>query len=323
MNDYLPRVPIDILKLRAALLKKLRGFFDERDFVEVTTPVLSTDTVVDEHLDPLSAIVFADPSQPDLGTRKYLQTSPEFHMKRLLSAGMEKIFQIGPAFRGAESGQLHNTEFTMVEWYRVGDDMQAGIALLAEVAATLFDLDAADPASIDRCSYSAAFEQSLNAHPLESSYEQLCTLAGALREVGKSDSRDDLLNLLWSHHVEPALGKERPVVIYDYPASQAALAKTRGEVAERFELYARGVELANGYHELTDAAELRRRNQHLNDLRAASGKRRLREDSRLLEAMQVGLPACAGVALGFDRAVMVAAGKSRLDEVMPFPDANA
>lgn len=323
MRDFLPTASLEMIRLRAALLKKLRGFFDERDFVEVTTPVLSSDTVIDEHLDPLTSLVFDDPRQPDQGKLRYLQTSPEFHMKRLVAAGMQQIYQIGPAFRGGESGSHHNTEFTMVEWYRVGDDMQAGMGLLAELAMTTFDIE-----RVERRSYSESFGV-VGTDPHRATREELLSLCQTIRpDSSGADSRDDCLNLLWSHYVEPTLGREQPVIIYDYPASQAALARVRAnssgvQVAERFELYYRGIELANGYHELTDAAELRKRNTVINATRVASGKHRLPEDSRLLDAMESGFPACAGVALGFDRLVMVAARKNKLEQVMPFIDRNA
>lgn len=309
-----------MLRLRAELLSKLRSFFAERQFLEVETPILSADVVVDRHLDPMSAVLAEDPRRPDIGERLWLQTSPEFGMKRLLAAGATAIYQITKAFRNGEIGRLHNPEFTMVEWYRAGDDMTTGMTLLSDLCEALLNRGPAE-----RLSYTAAFERHVGLNLHLANIEELSSAARRLKisvPDGIGDDRDGWLNLLLAECVEPHLGQQSPTILYDYPASQAALAIVRGEnppVAERFELYVRGIELANGYHELLNAAELRRRNAVNNAARTAEGKPSLPEESRLLAAMEAGLPACSGVALGFDRLVMIAAGASSIAEVIAFP----
>ncbi len=306
--------------MRAELLAKRAAFFAARGFLEVETPLLSADVVVDRHLDPLAVTLPADPRHPDVGRRLWLQTSPEFGMKRLVAAGAAAIYQITRAFRAGEIGRLHNPEFTIVEWYRAGDTMAAGIELLSDLADALLALGPAE-----RISYREAFERHAAIDPHSASSAELASVA-AKRGLVPSASlargdRDEWLNLLLAELVEPHLGKSRPAILYDYPASQAALAETSGDlpVAKRFELYVRGVELANGYQELVDAQVLRQRNRQANAARVADGKPPLPVESRLLAAMEHGLPPCTGVALGFDRLVMLAAGASSLADVLAFP----
>jgi len=310
-----------VLRLRAALLRRVREFFDSRGFLEVETPILSADVVVDRHLDPMSTVLAADPRLPDRGQQLYLQTSPEFAMKRLMAAGGKAIYQVTRAFRNGEAGRLHNPEFTIVEWYRAGDDMQAGMQLLSELAAALLNRP---PAEL--LSYRDAFQRHAGIDPRTRSAAEL-SAAAQLHAISVPPGlslrdRDAWLDLLLIELVEPHLGHERPTILFDYPASQAALARVRPEdpaIAERFELYVQGIELANGYHELLSADVLRRRNSENNARRISDGKPPLPEDSRLLAAMEAGLPDCAGVALGFDRVVMLAAGASSIGEVMAFP----
>ena len=299
--DFLPAASLDMLWARAELLARVRQFFAVRAFLEVETPILSHDVVVDRHLDPLAVTLFNDAREPNRGKTLWLQTSPEFGMKRLLVAlhkqNCPAIYQITRAFRGGEVGALHNPEFTMVEWYRVGDDYAAGMQLLADFASAMLGLG-----QPEQITYRDAFREYAEIDP------------GKLSDV----ERDRILVT----RVEPHLGVERPTIVYDYPASQSALARVRNDdppVAERFELYVRGVELANGYHELLDPAILRERNQTANEQRQADGKPALPAESRLLAAMDHGLPACAGTALGFDRLLMVAMGAKTIQDVMPFP----
>lgn len=321
VNNFRPTASLANLRLRAELLARARQFFAERGFLEVETPILSADTVVDRHLDPLSTVLADDMRRPQVGRPLWLQTSPEFGMKRLLAAGgVEAIYQITRAFRNGEVGRLHNPEFTMVEWYRIGDDMQRGIALLADFCQAM--LGAPPP---ERTSYGAAFGQFVGVNPHVATLDELRAAAkrhAVVAPEGIGEDRDNWLNLLLAECVEPKLGFDSPTILYDYPASQAALAKVRPEspaVAERFELYVRGIELANGYHELVDPHVLQKRNAAANAARTAEGKPTLPEESRLLNAMQAGLPECTGVALGFDRLVMIAAGAEWLAEVMAFP----
>jgi elongation factor P--(R)-beta-lysine ligase len=307
--DFLPTATLDMLRRRAELLRTVRRFFDDRGFLEVETPLLSHDTVVDRHLDPIPVTFFKEPRQHERGERMWLQTSPEFAMKRLLAGGMTAIYQVAKAFRGGrETGPEHNPEFTIVEWYRVGDDYAAGMQLLSDLAETVFG---AGPA--ERVTYREAFQRYVGFDPF----------APAVPPWPGLQETDHNLNLdVWlTSKIEPNLGREKPTILHDYPASQAALARVRpGDppVAERFELYFRGLELANGYHELLDPAVLRERNRANNTERFADDKYLLPEESRLLAAMEHGLPACSGCALGFDRLVMAATGAKRIEEVLAF-----
>jgi len=319
-GDFLPAANWPSLKLRAELLARTRKFFDSRGFLEVETPLLSADTVVDRHIDPLAVVLFDDPRRPEVGRRMWLQTSPEFHMKRLLAAGAEAIYQITRSFRGGEAGRLHNPEFTIVEWYRRGDGMQAGIMLLSQLCETLL---ARGPAEV--LTYREAFERHAGIHPHVCNAEQLrlaAVASGCNPPPSLDDDRDGWLDLIMSELVAPRLGRSRPSIVCDFPASQAALAVVReGDppVAERFELFVSGIELANGYHELTDAAVLRQRIAVANQQRIADGKPPLPAESRLLQAMDQGLPKCSGCALGFDRVVMLAAGADSIADAMTYP----
>jgi lysyl-tRNA synthetase class 2 len=313
MADFLPTASLDMLRRRAELLKSVRQFFDSRGFLEVETPLLSHDTVVDRHLDPLPVTFFKEPREPDRGDRLWLQTSPEFGMKRLLANGATAIYQIGKAFRGGpEIGPEHNPEFTIVEWYRVGDDYLAGMQLLSDLAESILGRGPAV-----RLSFRDAFERFAGFDPFRSVAKPPISLEFPL------DADADLkLDHCLTTRVQPHLGRDGPTILYDYPASQAALARVRSgnpPVAERFELYFKGIELANGYHELLDPAVLRDRNRTNNEKRAADGKYTLPEDSRLLAAMDHGLPACCGCALGLDRLLMVLTGARTIQDVLAFP----
>lgn len=323
MTDFRPTASLETLARRAALLREVRRFFDERGFLEVTTPLLSRDTVVDRHLDPFRVTVFADPRTPAEGPTWFLQTSPEFHMKRLLAAGATAIYQITQVFRAAEVGAHHNLEFTMLEWYRVGDDMRAGMELLAEFIETV-----ADTGPTTRLSYLQAFQQTLRIDPFSASLSELRRLAedGPGRGWSRSADRDAVLDWLLATRIAPLLGTSHPTILFDFPENQAALAKIRrGDVnrAERFELFYRGVELANGYHELCSANELRQRIWETNDLRRQDGRQELPTESQLLVAMDAGLPANSGVAVGFDRLAMLVLSEEKLEDVMAFGFDNA
>lgn len=309
------------LQRRAELLKRLRQFFDERGFLEVETPLLDAEIIPELHIEPFC--VHADEAAGSL----WLQASPELHMKRLLAEGFTAIYQVTRSFRRGERGPLHNPEFTIVEWYRVGDDMQEGIALLDALCRTV----AAAPAGICT-SYLDAFDKYAGIDPHRATLDELARAAHQLNVATPAGfehaDRDEWLNLLLATVVEPQLGAAGPEFLYHYPATQSALAATTHDahgnaVAERFELYWRGVELANGYHELTDAAALRRRLEEVNSRRAADRRPALPQPEKLLAAMEnPGLPACTGCALGFDRLAMLTAGAASIDHVMAFPQVD-
>ncbi len=323
---FQPSANIETLRQRAVVVGNLRRFFESHDFFEVDTPMLSSDIVVDRYLDPIpiarNHLETASTGQLAPDTQPYwLQTSPEFAMKRLVASGADAIYQITHAFRSGEMGRLHNPEFTMLEWYRMGDTQQSAMQLLGELAISILNRT-----DFHCMTYQRAFEEHAGLDPLNAGVTQMKQVAQqqAINMDGLQHETDvDLWrNLLLTHIVEPKLGIGNPTIIYDWPASQAALAKVRSgnpPVAERFELYADGIELANGYHELLDPVELRRRNQSVNQLRELDGRSPLPTESRLLTAMESGLPACCGVALGVDRLVMLALGRNNLREVMAFP----
>lgn len=309
-----PTANWDMLRRRAELLARLREFFITRQFLEVDTPLVSADTVVDRHLDPFAVAVGG-------GQTRWLQTSPEFGMKRLMAAGGEAIFQVTRAFRQEELGPRHNPEFTIVEWYRRGDDMATAMQLLSDLCEALMRLG---PAEL--ISYQDAFTTFAGVDPFAATDAELVSAVrdakiDAPESLAPGD-RDAWLDLLLISLVEPKLGTTTPTILHSYPPSQAALAVTTGDapqVAERFELYVRGIELANGYHELLDPQVLRERNQRNNAARVMDGKPILPALSHLLAAMEHGLPACSGVALGFDRVVMLATGAETIAEVIAFP----
>lgn len=300
-----------LLQQRALMLAKVRQFFDQRGFLEVDTPLLSTEIIPELHIEPVAV----SPGQ-------FLQSSPEAHMKRLLAAGATAIYQITRSFRHGEQGRLHRPEFTLVEWYRTGDDMAAGMKLLDLLAQHLL---ACEPAV--QTGYREAFIHQLGICPHQASCHELAQLAES-REVVIAEGmdrtdRDDWLNLLLDTCVQPNLGRQGPEILYHYPASQAALAKMTTDkndlaVAERFELYLRGVELANGYHELTDATELRQRLLSVNSARQSDGRQPLPMPERLLAAMESGLPPSTGVALGLDRLLMLTLNANSIDQVLWF-----
>jgi elongation factor P--(R)-beta-lysine ligase len=319
-TDWQPCASTDVLRARARLYGAIRGYFEARGVLEVETPILSAAATVDPHIDSFAT--------PAAGTRTlYLHTSPEFAMKRLLAAGSGPIYQIARVFRREEAGRHHNPEFTMLEWYRPGWDH---LRLMDEVEALLRTAGVAAAGAWERLSYRQAFQRHAGLDPFTAGLEQLreaCSrhmqLDGALRaEV----ERDIYLDLLMSLLVGPRLGLEAPCFLYDFPASQAALARVRPDhppVAERFELFWQGIELANGFHELTDAVEQRRRFEQDRARRAAQGREAPPYDAHLIAALEAGLPACAGVALGLDRVLMLQLGLPSLADTLAFDAGRA
>lgn len=305
------------------MLSGIRQYFAAQNYMEVETPLMSRDVVVDAHLDPFEC-TWAD-------TPYFLQTSPEAGMKRLLAAGSGSIFQITRSFRNHEVGRHHNPEFTMVEWYGVdttfADQLQftEGLvhAALQATSSRGWNLSGAEflNQSFTARSYCDAFLAAVGVDPVDASVEELCG-SGAKQRLTAGTPRDEILNLLLADAVEPMLGQQNPEFLTHYPAAQAALAQVNPadpRTSLRFELYVHGVELCNGYQELTDSSEMKDRESAQNQIRLTQNRPALPGAPRLLEAMQCGLPACAGVALGFDRLVLTAIGSQTLAEAMPFP----
>lgn len=317
MNTWQPSGKIQTLKERARILQTIRAFFYQRRVWEVETPLLSHAGNPDPNIESFHVKA----SGPKAAG--YLHTSPEFFMKRLLSAGSGSIYQLCKVFRSEESGRYHNPEFSMLEWYRPGFDyhqlMQEVDALLREVLRDYIRLE--DTQSL---SYRHAFQHYAAVDPFTAETETLhaCIDKAAIDIEGMRDaSRDAWLNMIMTHIVEPALPVNCPVFIYDFPASQASLARIRNDipaVAERFELYLNGIELANGFAELTDATEQRLRFEQENIQRQQNGQQKIKLDESFLAAMAAGLPECAGVALGIDRLVMLATRASSIADVITF-----
>jgi elongation factor P--(R)-beta-lysine ligase len=319
-NDWQPSAEIKILKRRAQLLADVRLFFANRNVLEVETPILSSAAPTAPYLDSFQTDFIP------LGTQEthiyYLQTSPEFTMKRLLASGSGSIYQIAKVFRNGESGRQHSPEFTMLEWYRPELNFEQ---LMTEVDDLLQLTAKTKPA--ERFCYQYVFQQYLSLDVFTCTDDVLKQLTRTHIE-GMNDNwlmnRDDCLELLMSHVIEPKLAKlDSPVFIYDFPASQSQLAKiskdkNNNDIAKRFELYADGMELANGYDELLDADELCRRFEQDNQQRKQQNKSEMPIDENLLAAMKAGLPQCTGVALGLDRLMMLVAGKDNVSGVQTF-----
>lgn len=351
MKDWEPNCNRNALKARAEMLEDIRSFFKERDVLEVETPLLCAHGATDLHIQAIPAF-YSD------AKHLYLQTSPEFAMKRLLAAGSGSIYQLCKAFRNAERGQRHNPEFSILEWYRLGFDHHQLMQEMDEFLQRIIGTNAAL-----YFSYQDLFLNYLNIEPHEASLADLKKLAleqgiQLAATVAENLSKDDWLDLLMTHCIEPRLKtsvlqkslespqplqspqlpqssqssqsppssqtKKTPVIIYDYPASQAALAKIRKangkepSVAERFEVYIDGVELANGYHELSDGDLQLQRFQEDNAKRIIKNFPSMEPDLRLVQALKAGFPSCAGVALGIDRLLMLKGNYQSIDEVLSF-----
>ncbi len=315
-DDWRPTASIEALRLRAGVLGAIRSFFAERDVLEVETPLLASAPATDLHLHALKCR-YRGPGADD-GLDLFLQTSPEFAMKRLLAAGSGPIYQLCKAVRDGEAGRRHNPEFTILEWYRPGWDhhrlMDEVDDLLTAVLGT---------SQGERLSYGEAFARYAEIDPHHESDGELRSRVEGLGVPSAGElERDDLLDLVLTHVIESKLGHCQPTFIHDYPTSQAALARIRAgdpPLAERFEVFVEGLELANGYHELTDPAVQRQRFEADLERRRGAGHPEVPIDERLLAALEHGLPECAGVALGVDRLVMLAAGTREISEVLAFP----
>ncbi|MDN3520271.1 EF-P lysine aminoacylase EpmA [Halomonas ramblicola] len=317
-TDWRPTASIETLRERARRLAEVRAFFAARGVLEVETPVLGHGGSTDVHLASLSTRA----TTPAGRERLWLQTSPEFHMKRLLAAGSGPIFQLARSFRDGEVGRRHNLEFTLLEWYRPGFSLDE---LIGETVALVEAVLGCDPGPPRRRRYRELFRERLGLDPFTVGLPELKRLAGERGGLDMGEAgRDDCLDLLMSLEIEPHLGRDGLDVVVDYPASQAALARRHRDpedgawVASRFEFYLEGLELANGYDELTDAKEQAARFAADNAARRAVGLTEVDVDERLLAALAHGMPAGSGVALGLDRLIQLALGKASVAEVMAF-----
>jgi elongation factor P--(R)-beta-lysine ligase len=301
------------MRQRAELLAKLRQFFADRAILEVETPLLCSSGITDPAIEPFLLVGGSSPQQP-----RFLQTSPEYAMKRLLAAWGEPIFQISKAFRNGEAGSRHNPEFSLLEWYRPGFDHHQLMAEVADLVRCCLGTQA-----LQKYSYRQLFQERLQLDPFTAPSAALEAVVRCHLDPGNlCGDRDLWLDLLMSHVLEPQLGRGAICFIYDYPVSQAALARVVQAddvwVGQRFELYVEGMELANGYCELTDAREQRRRFERDNALRRERGQRERPVDECLLAALEHGLPDCSGVALGIDRLLMLASGATGIRDVLSF-----
>lgn len=308
-------------KKKANILNKIRSFFYEIDVIEVETPLLGQSTVTDIHLEAFKTQFnyFSD-SGPQYFREMYFQTSPEYCMKRLLASGYQSIYQISKAFRHEGKGRYHNPEFTILEWYRLDFTQED---LIKEVSDLLKQtLHCEEPEII---SYQNLFINNVNVDPLNTSIKELKTLilnANIMSDwLVNENEIDVLLQFIMAELIEPNIGKYKPIFIYNFPLSQASLArknKADERVAERFECYFKGIELVNGFCELTDHIEQLQRFNKDNIYRKNIGLEQKSIDPRFIEALKVGLPSCSGVALGVDRLLMLALDKKSIDEVITF-----
>lgn len=305
----------EIAKKRAQCIQRIRHFFELKGIIEVETPILSNATNTDPFIES-----FMCNYDSAFGSKLFLQTSPEFAMKRLLSQGYGSIFQLCKAFRNEEAGRYHNPEFTMLEWYRIGFDLHDLMSEVDELLREILNCEIAD-----KSTYQETFQTILGIDPLT------CGIARLKEVLAKNNVRGDwieaekdkdtLLQVLFSECIEKKIGQSRPFFVYNYPSTQASLAKINKDdsrIAERFECYFKGVELANGFNELTDEKEQSERFAKDNLKRASLGLAQQKVDQNFLEALAVGLPDCSGVALGIDRLLMLKLGKNSIKEVMPF-----
>ena len=317
-GDWRPSGSLEAMRLRARLYAEIRGFFAARGVLEVETPVLSEAGNTEPNIDSFST---AFSGHRDAGApRRWLRTSPEYPLKRLLAAGIGDCYELGRVFRNGEAGGRHNPEFTMLEWYRVGWDhlrlADEAVALVQQALALV-----GRRAQVESTSYRDLFLRWVGVDPFLAADAQLRQPLDGIGIDAQDLSRDDWLDLLMTHRIQPGLAADRITVVHDWPASQCALARVRDgdpPVAERFELYLGRFELANGYHELTDAAEQRQRFERDCAVRAARGTVQPPRDERLLGALQSGMPDCAGVALGVERLLMALLGTDRIGDVLAF-----
>ena len=326
MSDWRPTAPLDALRLRARLYAAIREFFAQRDVLEVETPILSVAGNTDANIESFS-LEFSGRTDGAPRTR-WLRTSPELALKRLLAAGVGDCYELGRVFRNGEVGTRHNPEFTILEWYRLGWNHQRLIDETVELVQTALALIGRS-ASVAKTSYRDLYRDRLGIDPFTATDLELRAALGDIAINPDGLIRDDWLDLLMTHRLQPDFDRDSILIVYDYPASQCALAKVRagqGEeaaVAERFELYLGPLELANGYHELTDVDEQRARFVRDHAIRA---QRRIAQpplDEAMLAAIAAGLPGCAGVAVGIERLLMAMIDTDRIADVLAFDFGHA
>lgn len=320
LADWRPSCAIELMRLRARMLAELRQFFAERSVLEVETPLLSHTIGTDPQLKFFTTDYCFSPQRQTL----FLQTSPEFAMKRLLAAGSGCIYQIGKAFRNGESGRFHNPEFTMLEWYRVGFTLPQLMDEITELFAALFRGKSLQ--ETQRVSYQNIFISYTGLDPLIFSYQDYCVFArkSQIPEAVDICGHDHAvwLDFIFSHKVQPHLGENALCMVYGYPACQSSLARINednAQIADRVELFMNGVELGNGYYELTDAKEQSRRFDQELSIRKQQKLPVIVKDQRLIAALESGLPECSGMAIGLDRLLALLSGSASLDEVLSFP----
>ncbi|MDD5632621.1 MAG: EF-P lysine aminoacylase EpmA [Methylococcales bacterium] len=324
-NNWRPTCSIEMMRLRAQLLADIRQFFSSRAVLEVETPVLSHSSGTDPQLDFFTT----DYCSPPLEEGLFLQTSPEFAMKRLLAAGSGSIYQIAKAFRNGESGRFHNPEFTLLEWYRVGFTLPQLMDEIAELMAVLFSGHSAlSPAQ--RFSYQDIFQRYTGLNPLEFSYKSYCDFAQNNHAVEAMDicgyDHSLWLDFIFTHYVQPYLGENSVCMVYGYPACQSSLARINernSQVSDRVEVFISGIELGNGYYELTDAKEQNRRFDSEKAIRQQRNRPVAVKDKHLIGALEAGIPECSGMAIGLDRLLMLLTNSSTINDVLNFPISRA
>lgn len=313
MSAWRPTSCIENLKIRACLLAKAREFFSKHDVLEVETPVLAQHAVTEPNIASLKTVI---------GKQVYyLQTSPEYFMKRLLVAGAPDIYQISKVFRAGESGNNHNPEFTLVEWYRHQFDLQQMMTETVKFICTLLALET-NTVQTSQISYFEAMQQALNVDFKQSSYAELQIIAQQYGlQTNESYSLDQLYDFVFSTVVMPSLNPKAITAIYHFPASQASLAQLSphdSSLADRFEVFYAGKELANGFVELRNVDEQVNRFKHDQQLRKQLGLEQVEIDKKFIAALAEGLPACAGVAVGLDRIAMLATKSKSIRDVLSF-----
>jgi lysyl-tRNA synthetase class 2 len=319
LDAWRPTASLDALQLRARLNAAVRAFFAERGVLEVETPVFSRGGNTEPNIAPFH-LEFSGRTDGTPRTR-WLRTSPEYALKRLLAAGTGDCYELGRVFRDGEAGGRHNPEFTMLEWYRVGWDQRRLAEETADLVRAALALVGRD-ARLEHVSYRDLYRSRLGVDPFLASDDALRSTLGVVVDP-QGLVRDDWLDLLMTHRLQPAFDPGVMLAVHDWPATQCALARLRRDadgiaVAERFELYLGAFELANGYHELTDAAEQRARFERDVAVRKFRGAPQPPLDEAFLAALAHGLPACAGVALGVDRLLMAMLGTGRIADVLAF-----